>query len=277
MSSHSEKELADYLKAAIDNDYLINLLITSHTQGKLKSQNMPFGLGKTTLEFWLNYYLNGKSWDKVFETTKYNPYDFVRLFNPELRLKEGRLAAVSYDDIQATAPAEQGVPRAIRRLANYLTTSRPEVAAILGTADNINSISSPLRKIFLFEIIVSERGVYEVQKITYHKNYKRPLHDLGRLEYLEEGTFPKLPSEVYERYRLWRMKEKMKLYPALEGELCTYAKLRDWTPEDLEADGMVSITCQVVKPRKHDYGIIIPEEIGAKLYNQRVKVVIARE
>jgi hypothetical protein len=99
--------------------------------------------------------MNGKNWDRVFETTKYNPYEFFTLFDPTVRQKEGRLNAVSYDDLQATCPAEQGVPRAVRRLANYMTTSRPEVACILATADNINNISSPLRKIFLFELIVA--------------------------------------------------------------------------------------------------------------------------
>lgn len=148
--------------------------------------------------------------------------------------------------------------------------------ARIGTADNINSISSPLRKIFLFEIIVAERGKYETQKISYHKNYKKPLHDLGRLEYLEEGTFPALPTEVYERYKTWRMKEKMKLYPSLETELCAYVKLRDWTTEGIENDGMATLTCSIVKPRRNDYGIMLPHDLGEQLYGHSVKVVIQK-
>jgi hypothetical protein len=239
---------------------------------------MPFGLGKTTLEFWLNYYLNGKNWDRVFETTKYNPYEFFTLFDPTVRKKEGRLNAVSYDDMQATCPAEQGVPRAVRRLDNYMTTSRPEVACILATADNINNISSPLRKIFLFELIVAERGEYEVQKITYHKNYKKPLHDLGRLEYLEEGEFPKLPQDVENRYNNWRIQEKAKMYPNLLSELSIYSKLRECNADDIDAvGGIVTLSANVVKPRKGQYGIMLPASLGEKLYNHEVTIAVSKK
>lgn len=274
MTNHTEKQLADYFLNAIENDYLISLLITSHTQGKLKSNNAPFGMGKTTLEFWLNYYLNGKNWDKTFATTKYNPYDFACLLDPEIRVKEGRLNCACWDDMQATAPAEQGVPRAIRRLASYLTTSRPEVACIIASADNINSVSSPLRKIFLFEAIVAERGLYEIQKISYHKNYKRPLKDFGRLEYLEEGTFPKLPEEQEKRFIEWRVHEKLKIFPSLQTELATFAKLKEWSTDD-PLSQVITLNLPVVRNGRN-FSINLPDELGAKLHRQQVQVAIAK-
>ena len=48
--------------------------------------------------------------------------------------------------------------------------------------------------------------MYEVQTIMYHKNFKDPLHDIGRLDYLKEGTFPPWPEAQYKRYRKWRVK-----------------------------------------------------------------------
>jgi hypothetical protein len=273
MPLHTERELADYILTAIDNNYLITMIITSYTQGKLKSQNLPFGMGKTTLEFWINNLTNKKGWDYSFDTTKYNPYDFMCLMDPELRRKEGRLNCACFDDMQATCPAEQGVPRAIRRMASYLTTNRPEIACIVGTADNINSVSAPLRKLFVFELIVAERGVYEVQKITYHKNYKKPLKDLGKLDYLEEGTFPRLPDEVQKRYEVWRCAEKVKLYPALKAELHAYAKLKEWGPNDIE-DGVVSLDIPVTKNGR-DYVLTLPQVLGEKLHRQELHVALA--
>jgi len=265
-----ERDLADYFLDAINNDYLITVLITSHTQGKIKSQNLPFGVGKTTLAWWLNYYMNGRDWELVFQRSVYNPYDLVRLLKPGTERKN----AATWDDVQATAPAESGVPRALRRLANFLTTQRPEVACLIMTAPNINSISSPLRKLVLFEVIVAERGKYEVQKIVYHKNFKRPLEDIGRLEYLHEGEFRPLPEDVLKRYQEWRVKEKLKLYPALETEMYSYVKMREW--EKAEKGEAIQVEAPVVRATGDRYGILLPKEIGEKLHRKKAVVTIQR-
>jgi len=262
-----ERDLADYFIEAIKNDYLITVLITSYTKAKRKTENLPFGLGKTTLMFWFNYYMNGRSWDKVFETTTYNPYSLAELLKPNSERK----SAVSWDDVQSTAPAEQGVPRAIRRLANFLSTERPEIACLLMTAPNISMISSPIRKLVIFEVIVSERGKYEVQKISYYKHYKDPLHDIARLDYLEESPEPEyfkpLPVEILDRYKKWRATEKMKLYPSLLAELQTYIQLRDFDPEGKEASATLEGT---VVRGAHGYVIELPKELGENLHRQRV-------
>ncbi len=266
--SQIQKTLADYLKMAIQNDFLVTALITSYTKAKRKTQNLPFGVGKTTLDFWLSYYLNGQSWDKVFERTAYNPFDLGRMLEPGAERKP----AVLWEDVQATAPAEQGVPRAVRRLANFLSTERPEIACLLMTAPNIAMISSPLRRLVLFEIIVSERGHYEVQKISYHKNFKQPLQDLARLEYLEETAisepFPPLPAEVMQRYTAWRIDQKLKLYPSLISELEGYIKLREWATEDIGE--LPTLETEVIRAG-NGYMLKVPDELGKRLHRQKVK------
>jgi hypothetical protein len=269
MSQESvEKTLGEYFNDAISNDYLLTVLITSYTRGKIKdSQNLPFGLGKTTLAFWLSWFMNGKNWDMVFERAAYNPYNLATMLKP----KSQRKNAVLWDDVQSTAPAEQGVPRAIRRLANFLSTERPEVACVLMTAPNISMISSPIRKLVVFEIIVAKRGLYEVQKITYHKKYRDPLHDIAKLQYIEEieGTFNKLPDDVMERYKKWRASEKLRLYPSLLAELQTYIQLRDATEEDGQEVLKDILESSVVKSGR-DYVLKLPKELGEKLHKQRV-------
>jgi len=271
-----EFKIADYLKLAIQKDFLIFVLITSHTQGKVKARNLPYGMGKTTLMMRLLYLLNGKDWDRVFELMFYNPYDLFCAFDPKVREKEGRINAVGYDDIQATAPAEQGVPKALRKFSKYVTTCRPEISILLGTADNITSISAPLRKIVLFEIIVWERGEYEVQKIEYHKDFNRPFRDRGRVEYKGESNFPKLPPAIQKRYNEWRADEKAKLYPSIKKELYAYIQLRDWSATEFRKSGMAQYDKHVVKSGDR-YFMPVPKEIGKEMYQGKdiVNVILS--
>jgi hypothetical protein len=161
-------------------------------------------------------------------------------------------------------------------MASYLTTNRPEVACILGTADNINNISAPLRRLICFEVIVAHRGQYEIQKISYHKNYKKPLQDIGKLDYIEEGTFPKLPPRVEAKYVLWRVMNKAKVYPQIKAELLAYSQLKDWSLSDLEEKGAVTLTTAVGRSGR-EYVIRLPEELGKKIYRNTVSIAIAKE
>ena len=126
----------------------------------------------------------------------------------------------------------------------------------------------------MFEVIVPHRGVYEIQKISYHKNYKKPLQDIGKLDYIEEATFPKLPAHIEARYKLWRVFNKARVYPQIRAKLMAYAKLKDWSLSDLEEDGIVTIDGSVTRSGR-DYVIRIPEELGKKLHHQTLSVAMA--
>lgn len=270
-----DRDLADFLVEAITEDYLLCLLISSYTQAKKKTHNLPFGIGKTTLSMHLAKDMNQKSYDWILENAMdYNPYQVA------LKLEPGRerLNANVWDDVQSTAPATQGVPRAIRRLANFITTERPELACLIMNAPNMNSISSPLRKLVVFEIIVVERGLYEVQKISYHKNFRNPLQDLSKLEYMEElcsdAPFPPLPKDIEMKYKAWRVKQKLLLYPGLLTELEQYVKLKNWVPKnDDELTEVLDLTGEIIKAG-HGYAVVIPDEVGSQLHRQKVKLTV---
>jgi hypothetical protein len=270
---HIERSLASYLSDAIKNDYLITAIITSYTQAKRKTQNLPFGLGKTTLACWLSHLINGKDWDTVFNQMVYNPYNLAKLLEPG----SPRKLCVVWDDVQATAPAEVGVPKAIRKLANFISTERPEVACLIFTAPNINMISSPLRRLVNFEIIVSERGQYEVHKITYHKDFRRPLIDRATFDYMEELSetepFQPLPNDVLQKYQQWRVEQKLLLYPNVLTELNMYVKLQQWNKEVHEE--IPTITSKVIKAA-NGYAVMLPHAIGEKLHLKNVELAIAQ-
>ncbi len=283
MPQRVERGLAEYFAEAITNDYLITIAITSYTQAKYQTKNLPFGLGKTTIAMELSYLLNGGSindgyqrkdiWKKVEEAMVYDPYSLGKLLEPGRE----RLFCAIWDDPQATAPATQSVPKPIRQLANFISTERPEVACIFLTTPNLNFISAPLRKLVNFEIIISERGLYEVHKISYYKNFKKPLQDNMHFDYIDEiardQPFPPLPDFEQKWYEDWRVQQKKMLYPSMMKNLKVYTNLRQWQEKDTDT---LELTCNIVKTGGNNYGANIPPELGKEIHGQEVLMTIRK-
>lgn len=278
-----EKSLAEYISEAITKNYLITIAITSYTQAKYQTANLPFGLGKTTLAMELAYLLNGGSvkdnyqntrvWEKVHNIMVYDPYNMGKILEPG----RVRIPCAIWDDVQATAPASQSVPRAIRKLANFISTERPECACIFLTTPNLNFISAPMRKLVNFEIIISERGFYEVHKISYYKDFKRPLQDRMHFDYVDEiprdEPFPPLPKFEQEWYDTWRVERKKQLYPSLMNELETYTKLKQWEETD-EGIGMAETTGRVITRGREKVFIFNDQELARKLHGKNLKITV---
>lgn len=277
-----EKSLAEYISDAITEDYLITIAITSYTQAKYQTANLPFGLGKTTLGMELSYLLNGGSindnyqrkdiWEKVHKVMVYDPYNMGLLLEPG----RARIPCALWDDPQATAPASQSVPLSIRKLANFISTERPECACIFLATPNLNYISAPLRKLVNFEIIVSERGFYEVHKISYYKNFRKPLQDNMHFDYVDEiardEPFPPLPEFEQEWYNRWRIERKWQLYPSMIQELKTYTALRQWERED-EERVPTAFSGKVIRAG-NGYAIRIDDKIGERLHLKELELAV---
>lgn len=257
------------------------MLITSYTQAKRKTQNLPFGLGKTTLAMWLLYYLFGGQadgnseniWIRVKEAMVYNPYALAQLLKPGTV----RHIGVIWDDVQATAPSSNSVPEFIRHLANFISTERPEIACLIMTAPNIGSISAPLRKLVNFEIIVSERGQYEVHKITHHKKFNDPFHDYCHLDYIEElnpdTPFRPLRPQQQLEYDKWRIEQKLKLYPQLLSSGEAYLKLKEFaqanqpTIDEHDIKALLTIQGTIIKVGG-GYAYRVPDAVGRELHHK---------
>lgn len=281
-----EKSLAEYFADAITKDYLITVAITSYTQAKYQTANLPFGLGKTTLSMELAYLLNGGSikdnyqdshiWEKVHKVMVYDPYNMGLLLEPGRE----RLTCAIWDDVQATAPSSQSVPIPLRKLANFISTERPECACIFLTTPNLNFISAPLRKLVNFEIIVSERGYYEVHKISYYKNFKRPLQDNMHFDYVDEiprdQPFPPLPQFEQEWYNRWRVERKHMLYPSMIKDLDVYTKLREWATPNGELIESSEIPGHWIKESGKVVFVPTDQDQGKKLHGKNMILVPAQ-
>jgi len=275
-----EKSLGEFLADAITKNYLITLAITSYTQAKNQTRNLPFGLGKTSLAMELAYLIQGGSvndnyqrkdiWEKVHKIMAYDPYSMGCILEPGRE----RTSCAIWDDVQATAPASQSVPIAIRSLANFISTERPECACIIFTCPNLNFIAAPLRKLVNFEIIVSERGLYEVHKYSYFKDFKRPMQDRMHFDYVEEvprdQPFPALPSFEQSWYDAWRTERKQQLYPNMMKNLKTYTALQQW--EQTGETKTLTLSGHAIKGPHGKCYIEVPEEFKGKLIEGAVTV-----
>lgn len=257
--------LAENLARALSQDYFITILVSSQTKGKYKSMNLPFGLGKTNLAIWLSYTLHGgKSgepddpiWTEVFDHLFYYPSKLMKALVPDDgKPPKFKIPAAIYDDVQFTAPAAQSVPQVVRDFAADITTERPALSILILTSPNMNNMAAPIRKLVTYELIVSERGFYEVQQVTYHKNYKNPLMDKVQLDFVEgkkpedcvEGEiptiFPQLAPEIQKRYDEWRASEKRAKQMRLVERLSKYERAMEGIKnETLPRDEIVCDNC----------------------------------
>lgn len=217
----------------IDNDFLEIYLITSQAAGFEPSCGRPFGVGKSTLSIWMAYrayaYERGlldfiwrenadgkpvlviadlaareQQIDLMAHVVEnYVKWD-LKLLVDLLKSCNSPLPAVVWDDVQRTAPAYQHVPKELRDLIEYLTMARQKVRNIIMTAPAMSDIAKPLRRNITWEIIVPQRGVYEVQFLAKHRDFYNPSDDKSRLWYEASGTFDPLPKEIDELYKKLR-------------------------------------------------------------------------
>lgn len=229
------KSFDEVLQDAISNDKLVIVAVTSNTQARHESDDTPYGAGKTTLALKLSFryhhydveqrrfYGEGldmadiRNWKGVFEDLFYYPYKILRSLNAVGKGEKQPMAMAVWDDTQYTAGRQIGTPVVVSNLISRLTTSRPEVKVLVLTTPNINDLSSALRSIVGYEMIVFARGEFEVQKIKHYKNFKNPSKDHTRLEYMEgqdnrelglPAAFTPLAQPVMDYYNTWRAKEK---------------------------------------------------------------------
>lgn len=244
------QELADYIEACIYDDYLIGILITSAAEGKLPSEGMDFGPGKSTLMLQLAYlYLH--DWDLVFESLHYFPWELEEFYYEAPQRILGIPVFYLNDDMQLTLGKERSRDPYVRSLKSRLTTSRRQLAVFWATAPDIGQLAKPFRYFFTFQIIVPRRGQYEVQRLKKWADFKNPYETRASLDYKGESLeigFSKLPDSVQIRYDKWRA-EMNKRFDQGEGTIRLRSIRNVLTPEAeellrhiIEKDGLTRQT-----------------------------------
>ncbi len=213
----------------IRQDFLEFYIITSQAAGMEENVGRPFGMGKSTLAVWMGYrawaYNTGllqiarepdgelrlidtaqdqqrlQLMEKVVrECTAWHIDDLIS----KIKNASCFLPALIWDDVQDSAPALQHVPPDVVEKIGYLTRVRQRVANMIITAPSIGEIAKPLRRCITWEIIVPQRGMYEVQFLLKKRDFYRPTEDKTRLWYEATGSFDPLPESIDALYKQLR-------------------------------------------------------------------------
>ena len=247
MSGHDVivlKTISDFIDAAIWHDFLIAILVTSASEGKLKNLGIDYGVGKSSLmlnlcftfldmygdKFRLNPCITrDEKWNRVFEMLHGFPYELEEFFYKAPKRYPGEPVFFLLDDIQRVFGKSRSRDNYVRSLRDRATTARPQLAVLMASAPDIGELAYPWRYFFNFEIKVAERGYYEVQRLKKWTMFENPYQTMVRLDYKGEVSreveaetgltlrFPPLPSDIQTRYDDWRS-ECNKRFDEGEGE-----------------------------------------------------------
>jgi len=202
----TELTLLDYMDLAILKNYMISILITSSAQAKLPSLGFDYGPGKSTLALWFLNNIYAGNWEKTKDNCIATPNGCKKILD-----RGYRTTGFLWDDMQMTVGKHQAHNLDVREFAYYLTTTRPYFAIMIGTAPHRGMLQKDFREFFHFEIIVPQRGIYEVQQLKHWIDFKNPTQIKDRLKYKGESPFPSLPPDIQVWYDNWRDENNRKI------------------------------------------------------------------
>jgi len=302
-----------YVYTAVFENYYFSYLVTSFTQGRVMNElQFQYGMGKTTTAMFFSALINSKLfpynimlwtagkwmpnnrlWDIVMDRDHltFNIIGAYRMITPST--PPIKLRHKLWDDVALTAPKSSSTDHVAKALRGKLTAARPTVSIFGMTTASRNEISSVLRAAPLFEIIMSQRGYFEIQKVRRQKNFRDPEKDFSFFRYMEEGPSIELPKHIQAKYDDLRIREQKYLesreyftdYKNLVKQLKRQGEAPDFAEEappeivDLKKQQERAKAVPIIQPPKlsfrkwmalmrEKYGVKIGQSDGLKLYRE---------
>lgn len=214
------EKLYDYINFAIfaEGGALIGIIVTSSASGKIPSKGLDYGAGKSSLLINLLYEIYDDE-EKVKENLIYFPEELFPILK-----RPYRTWAIGWDDMQLTVGKHKWADTDIKELAYLLTTQRPNLGILIGSAPHLGKLQKDFREFFHFEIKVPFRGYYEVQQVKYWTPFDSPLKVKNRLVYKGESAFPRISKGLEEWYIKWREDKNRTYREKLEQKFITKPK-----------------------------------------------------
>lgn len=198
-----KRDLLFYINLAISHSYMLWILVTSGAEGMLPSLGLDYGVGKSTKGIsLLCSAVYAGNWEKV-KANCIGAYWEIQSILDRATITQPVLGCYM-DDMQATLGKDKQHDKDIKELAFYLTTVRVYVPIWIGSAPDIGMLQKNFREMFHFEVICSQRGVYEVQQLKKFVNYRRPHQPTQIFRYKGQGIFLKFPPHMQKWYDQWR-------------------------------------------------------------------------
>jgi len=202
------ESLADYVWAALNKNYMLGILVTSQAQARVKGSGWSFGAGKSTfaLSFMKTFCYGGN-----FDRARTHLMSFAQELDPYLNPDAPRTPAIMIDDMQLDFGKHRSHDPEMRELCYFLTTQRTCIGIIIGTTSHRGMLAKDFREeMFHFEVIIPDRGTFEIQQLRRWLPFDDPITPRERLEPRGVGPFLALPSEEEEWYLAWRKQRDLK-------------------------------------------------------------------
>jgi len=206
--------IEEYIQAALKEDHLLCILITSEAQARLPSEGWSYGAGKSTLAMNLAKY---EVYNGDFEQVKKHMIGFA--YELKKFLRPPPTPCVIWDDMQNDVGVDSAGEKAVKQLFKLLTMMRPYLRVLICTAPYRGILAKHFREYFFhFEIFVPARGVFEVQRLKRWTPFHRPLDQRESFdkESFRIGTFFDLEPEEKEWYIQWRQKRDIEAIKRVE-------------------------------------------------------------
>jgi hypothetical protein len=207
-----ESMLWDYIAKAAKGGptaKIIFIAITSQVEGKIKSEGLPYGQGKSIF----SAILAGQIFEIFDSFLGLEPYKSVQKnmgYTWEQHTQaveesnERRKVAYIMDDLQRIAGKSKSRDPYVQAWAEFFTTARPFFGVVIFTCPNIGDLAKCFRELINFEIKIPREGEYEVQFLKAISNFRKPLEPMKLMRYKGEGIIPRAPKWFVDWYTAWR-------------------------------------------------------------------------
>ena len=188
---------------------IIFIAITSQVEGKIKSEGLPYGQGKSIFSAILESQIY-ETFDSFLGLEPYKAvqknmgYTWEQHVEAVEQANDRRKVCYIMDDLQRIAGKSKSRDPYVQAWAEFFTTARPFFGVVIFTCPNLGDLAKCFRDLVNFEIKIPREGEYEVQWIKAISNFKKPLQPLKLMRYKGEGDIPRAPQWFVNWYTAWR-------------------------------------------------------------------------
>ena len=195
----------------------IFIAVTSKVEGKIKSEGLSFGQGKSLFACILekqiferyDSVLGLEPWEAVKDNIGYTWKHHIAIVE---QAAIRRKVAYTMDDLQRIAGKSKSRDIYVQSWAEFLSTARPFMGVVIFTCPSVGELAKCFRELVNFEIKIPYEGYYEVQFLKAYSDYSRPLEPLLSMKYKGENTIPRAPEHFIKWYIDWRKESSLETF-----------------------------------------------------------------
>ena len=161
--------------------------------------------GKSSMALWQLYYVYG-DWDVALEHVIYTLPDLMQLAYTA-RMEKREIPLVVGDDIAVhMGKRTKSFDLVFKGFSEMFDAIATLIHAFLVTLIRPDSIVPALRERYFGEVVVGPRGFFNYVSYDWRLAYYLPAQPWFVKVWIESGSFTEIPREIYEKYKVERMR-----------------------------------------------------------------------